>query len=452
VLLLCAVASAWATPDPPAPPAAAVEEARRAVELTESASPAPSAELQEALMNLALAQARAGDYVAAESSYLRVVEMVDASGRRASPRLARAYAGLAATYYAAQRYDLAASSYGRAIALLRRVEGLYDEDQLPLLERQADSLTAINRHEDALRAQRYALRVVARHQGEDSLAYARQLVSLGRWYTRVGAYEASRGALRNAAAVVAGIGGPDSLDLVGPLTAYADNARRWLMDPSLDELTAMDEQRRAMFHDTMLPAPPSLSPSTIASEGQKALERAAAVVAAHPDASPAVSAGVKVQLGDWYQVRQQPERALPYYRQAWQLVGTAPDGGQLRESLFGGPVLLQYDAPGTWNRLAARPPEEVELRVVEVELKVTAQGQPKEARLVGIDVEQRLASQALRAAASAIYRPRLLDGEPVESAGVRFSQPFYVLRESGAKPSAPAPSPPAPAPPAQGGG
>lgn len=413
---------------------------------------APSEELQEALMGLALAQARAGDYVAAESSYLRVIEMIDASGRRANPRLARAYAGLAATYYAAKRYDLAASSCGRAIALLRRTEGLYDAAQLPLLDRQADSLTVLGRNEEALRAHRYALRIVARHEGEDSLAFARQLESLGRWYTRVGAFESSRGVLRNAAGVVAGIGGPDSLDLVGPLTAYADNARRWLMDPSLDELTAMDEQRQSMFHDTMMPAPPTLSRTTIASEGQKALERAAAVVAAHPDASPALSAGVKVQLGDWYQVRQQPARALPYYRQAWQTVDTAADGASLRESLFGAPVLLQYDAPDSWNRLAARPPEEVEMRVVEVELTVNPQGQPKETRVVGVDVEQRLASQALRAAASAIYRPRLVDGEPVASPGVRFSQPFYVLRESSAPPPAPTQSSPTAATPPQGGG
>ena len=431
---------------------AAVEQARRVVDLSGPASTASSEELQVALMNLALAQNRAGDYPAAESNYLRVIDTIEASGRRSSPRLARAYAGLAATYYAARRYDLAAASYKHAIALLRRTAGLYEEAQLPLLDKQADALTEVGRTDEALRAHRYALRVVAHHQGEESLAYARQLEALGRWYTRVGAYEASRGTLRNAAEVVTDAGGPDSLDLIGPLTAYAENARRWLMDPSLEEMTAMDEQRRSMFQDSMMPAPPRLSPSTIASEGQKALERAAAIVAAHPDASSALSVGVKVQLGDWYQVRQQPDRALPYYRQAWQAVGATPDGGKLRESLFGGPVLLQYDAPGSWNRLAARPADEVELRVVEVELSVTAQGLPRDPRIVGIDAEQRLASQALRAAASAIYRPRLVDGEPVATAGVRFNQPFYVQREPAPPPAAPVPSPATPPPPVQGGG
>jgi hypothetical protein len=74
----------------------------------------------------------------------------------------------------------------------------------------------------------------------------------------------------------------------------------------------------------------------------------------------------------------------------------------------------------------------------------------KDARVVGVDVEQRLASQALRAAVTAIYRPRLVDSEPVASAGVRFTQPFYVLRET--EPAGQTGPPPPSAPPPQGGG
>lgn len=427
--------------------AGAAAQAGRIVELTERTSPVPAEELQVALMNLALAQHRAGDYVAAETSYLRVIDLIETSGRRASPRLARAYAGLATTYYAARRYDLAATSFERAIALNRRAEGLYNPGQLPLLDKQANTLTELGRAEEAQRARRYALRVVARNHGEQSLEFARELESLGRWYTRVGSYDASRSTLRGAAEIVVEIGGPNSLDLLGPLTGVAENARQWLRDPALEATTAADEQRRAMFQDAVMPAPPSLSPSTIAAEGQKALERAASIVATHPDASPALAAGVQVQLGDWYQVRQQPERALPFYRQAWQSTGRAPDGAQLRQSLFGGPVLLQYDVPAGWNRYAARAPTEAELRYVELQLTVTTQGRPRDPRPVGTDDEQRLVNQALRAIGTASYRPRLVDGEPVETTGVRFTQPFYVLRE--AEPAAAAPLPAKP--PAQGG-
>jgi hypothetical protein len=43
-----------------------------------------------------------------------------------------------------------------------------------------------------------------------------------------------------------------------------------------------------------------------------------------------------------------------------------------------------------------------------------------------------------RAAATARYRPRIVDGEPQATGGVRFLQPWYVLRDKDA--------------PAQGGG
>ena len=409
--------------------AAAVEQGRKVVELTGGPGSGHDEELQVALMNLALAQQRAGDYVAAEAGFQRVIQLIESSGRLTSPRLARAYAGLGVTYHAARRFDLAATSLERAIALSRRAEGLFNEDQLPLLEKQADALTEIGRVEDALLAHRYALRIVGRHEGERSLAFARQIESIGRWYSRVRSYEAARATLRGAAGLAESIAGPGTTALVGPLTGIADNARRWLTDPIIRELGSADDQRSSMFHDPTMPAPPSLSPGTIAAEGLKALERAAAIVDAHPDASPALVAGVHSQLGDWHTARQAPERARPSYLRAWQAAGAAPDGARLQQSLFGAPQLIRYVPPDNWDRYARRPPEEVERLDVELELTVTADGGIRDARAVTGDGDEKLTNTALRAAETARYRPRLVDGRPADTPGVRFVQPFYVLRE-----------------------
>jgi TonB family protein len=417
---------------------AAVEQGRKVVELTGRQDTGNGEELQVALMNLALAQQRAGDYVAAEAGYRRVIDLIEASGRTTSPRLARAYAGLGLTYHAARRFDVAATSLGRAIALNRRAEGLFNEEQLPLLEKQADALTELGRFEEALLAQRYALRVVARHQGERSLAFAQQSEAIGRWYTRVRSFEAGRATLQRTADLVESLEGPTTIALVGPLTGIADNARRWLTDPLIRELDAADAQRGSMFHDPVMPAPLSLSPSTIATEGLKALERAAAIVDAHPDAAPALVAGVHSQLGDWHTARQAPDRARPSYLRAWQAAGTAPDGPRLQQALFGTPQLIRYTPPESWDRYAGRPAEEIERRDVEIELTVKADGGVSGARVVTGGEDERLGSQALRAAETARYRPRLVDGQPADTPGVRMVQPFYVLRDD--------------PPPAQGGG
>jgi hypothetical protein len=291
---------------------------------------------------------------------------------------------------------------------------------------------------------------VGRRHGERSVPYARELESLGRWYTRVGSYEASRATLRKSVELFAALSGPSSNDLVGPLTALGENARRWLQDPQFLAAAAAGPERGVLFQDTPMPAPPTLSPGTVASEGQKALEAAASIAGGNPDAPPALVAGVRAQLGDWYVVREQPGKAMPHYRQAWQVAGAAADGEALRQSLFGAPQLLEYQAPSNWNRYAQRAPDEVEIRHVELELTVTAQGGVRDPRAVGGTDEQRLVAQALRAVQTASYRPRLVAGEPAETTGLSFTQPFYVLREAeAARPTESAP--PAP-PPAQGGG
>jgi tetratricopeptide (TPR) repeat protein len=429
---------------------AAVEQARRVVELTEREPAASPDELQVALMNLAVVQQLADDYVSAEATYRRVIELIEASGRLTRPRLARAYAGLAVTYHAAGRHDLAADAFEHAIALNRRAEGLFNEGQLPLLEKHADALTELGRVEEAKLAHRYALQVVGRRHGERSLPYARQFESLGRWYTRVGAYEASRATLRQATQLTGSIEGADTAALVGPLTAYAENARRWLLDPQWRETGSVDESRRAMFHDQSMLPPSSLSSGTIAAEGLKALEAAARIVDADTNASPALVAGVHAQLGDWEMARRQPERAVPQYQRAWEAAGAGADGASLRQALFGAPVLIRYLVPDYWDRYARRPPEEVERRNVEIELTVTAAGIAADARVLADAGDERLAAQAMKALETAVYRPRLADGTAVATEGVRFVQPFYVLREAATP--VPEPAPPPPPPPPQGGG
>ncbi len=418
----------------------AVVEARRLVEAA-SQHPESGEDLQVAYMNLAVAQYLAGDYVGAEASYQRVIEQVEASGRLTNPRLARAQAGLATTYYAGKRYDLAVQHFDRAVALSRRSEGLFNEAQLPLLEKYANALTEVGRFQDALKVQRYALRVVERKYGAASLRYASQLESLGRWYTQVREYESSRAVLRRAIELVEDAKGENAAELIGPLTALSDNDRRQLLDPRAQDLTTADEQRRAIFQEPMAPVGVSLSSSTVASEGQRALERAVAIASGRPDPNPAQLAGLRAQLGDWYQSRQQFDKALPIYQQAWTTaVGQTLDGKPLTEQLFGRPVLLHYVPPDSWDRYFGRPAGEATVRNTAVEVTVTAQGRVTGPKVVDDGGDPKLGAHTARAAQSARYRPRFENGQPVETPGVRIDQPFYVLVEKEPEPAASKPA------------
>jgi hypothetical protein len=209
-----------------------------------------------------------------------------------------------------------------------------------------------------------------------------------------------------------------------------DTARRWLLDPDALQQSSPDEGRSQLLHEQGTASLPELSPASVAAEGQRALERAAAIVTQQAEPEPQKVAEVLTQLGDWYQSRQQHDRAITTYRQAYAAASRVElDGRPMQEVIYGQPVLLFYYAPDGWARYRSRPPEERELRQAELELTVTADGRTKARKILDDSGDSRRGAQAERAAESAIYRPRWAAGEPVETAGIRFVQPFYVLSD-----------------------
>jgi TonB family protein len=62
---------------------------------------------------------------------------------------------------------------------------------------------------------------------------------------------------------------------------------------------------------------------------------------------------------------------------------------------------------------------------VEVELTVTAEGRVRDAEVVANDGSPKMAEAALDAAETARYRPRLMEGKPLETADVKFAQTYF---------------------------
>jgi tetratricopeptide (TPR) repeat protein len=416
--------------------AAAVPVALRVVEQTEAHFGPDHPEMQVALMNLATAQRLAGDSVGAEVSYQRVIALIEDEGKLASPRLARAEAGLATTYHAAKRHDVAVTHFERALALNRRSEGLFNTEQLPLLASYADSLTQLQRYQDALNAQEYAMRIAERQYGKNDPRLAPVLESVGRWLVGLGAYDPGRQRIRRAITLVEDARGPNDAALIGPLTALAESYRRQVLEPGAGGSSY--EPIAPTGPEGFGSPPPTLSadggPSAamLSHEGLRALERANAIADGLPAASPALLADVRTQLGDWYQTRLQHERALPYYEQAWRAAQQVQHAGTtLAEYLFGSAVLLHYVPPGYANpeRLRRVPYDQIETRFVEVAVDVSEQGRVRDPRIVSNQGTERMGVDAVEAAATARYRPRLVDGKPVASSGVTFRQGYRTLRQ-----------------------
>jgi tetratricopeptide (TPR) repeat protein len=432
---------------------AALPYAERVLQLAEQAAPSPTDEtVQVALMNLGMTQNLADDYVAAESTYLRVIDLVQRSGRTQHARLARAYAGLATAYHEGNRHDLAVASFDQAIALTRRHDGVLTEQQVPLLEQYIDSLTELGRYEDAVNVQRYLLRIATRKHGADSIELVPRLEQIGRWYASVGAYDASRRTLKHAIEIAESAAGEDAPQLVGPLLALALCNRRQMLDPAQQAAGPDNDSNPAFGSPDSIDVPFGLTPRMMASEGEAALLRAAAITQKMPDPTPVLVTTVRVQLGDWYQLRGQPERALPHYLEGVQAAGRISEltaGKTYVEALFGAPVLLHIVRPEGWNRYAQRPAAEIEVRNIEVEAEVSAQGQVVATKVIDDAGDVKRGEKTAAALGAARFRPRFEHGQPAATSGVRFNQPWILLLPPPEKPDdAPKPVDAPPATPA----
>jgi tetratricopeptide (TPR) repeat protein len=420
---------------------AAVPFAQRVLQLAEAEARTPAdEEVQVALMNLAMTQYLAGDYVAAEATYTRAIEAVQTSGRSLHARLARAYAGLAAAYHETNRHDLAVQSFQQAVALTRRHEGLLTEAQVPLLEKYIDSLTELGRYPEALQGYKYVMRIATRKHGDNSPALAPTLERIGRWYTRVGLYEQARRTLHRAIQLVEAGEGARSPKLIGPLTALAACNRRQLIDPKQELFSSPDAERATLYHEPGLGTPSTVSSTALTSEGERALLRAAEIADARADTSPVQVVDVRTQVGDWYQSRGLAQRALPNYQKAWMAASRIKqphEGRPVVEALFGQPVLLQIVRPEGWDKFASRSPEEVETRSVVVELTVSEEGLAEQLKVIDDSGDERRAQKTTEALQTARYRPRMENGQPVATTGISFTQPWILPlpTEENARPS-----------------
>jgi tetratricopeptide (TPR) repeat protein len=410
--------------------AVAVPFAQRVLQLAEADARTPvDEEVQVALMNLAMTQYLAGDYVGAEATYSRAIEVVETSGRSLHARLARAYAGRAAAYHETNRHDLAVQNFQQAVALTRRHEGLLTEAQVPLLEKYIDSLTQLGRYPEALQGYKYVMRIATRKHGDNSPALAPTLERIGRWYTQVGLYEQARRTLHRAIQLVEIGEGPQSPKLIGPLTALAACNRRQLIDPKQALFSTPDAERATLYHEPGLGPTSTVSSTALTSEGERALLRAADIAEARADTSPVQVVDVRTQVGDWYQSRGLAQRALPNYQKAWLAASRIKqplEGRPIVEALFGQPVLLQIVRPDGWDKFASRDPEEVETRSVVVELTVNEEGLAKQLKIIDDSGDERRAQKTTEALQTARYRPRMENGQPVATTGISFTQPWIL--------------------------
>jgi TonB family protein len=398
-------------------------------------------ELAEALSLLGNAQLGKADFVAAEAAFKEALDILEPRLGAGSTKLLDPLRGLGYTLAASGKHRDAIAPLDRALLIARRGHGLFDASQQGLLRQLAASLTKTGRSAEAERHINYLVQIAERTYGRKDPRQVPVLIFAGDWYADTGNFMMARAIYRHALGIVENKLGANDVAAVDPLRAVARSYTQELYYSTLGIKLPSRERAPADADGTSNES--KVNPRYLPSDGEKALERALKILETPAASGDEALVPTLLQFGDWYQVKHQPDKAMRYYRRAAALsaqatpepvatpVATAAatsSGVPQEPPPLSFPVRVYYPMPSQATRLTTLPPEQVDETFVEVQFTVTNEGDVENAKITDQNGTQRQASEALQAIRAARYRPKFVNGEPVETAGMTNREIFRTRK------------------------
>jgi TonB family protein len=404
---------------------AAVEEARRLVQQARANTDQPLV-LANALTLLGNAQLGSEDKASAEPSYREALQIIETQGAAAGATMLDPLRGLGYTLALLDRHEEAIPYLERSLIIGRRSYGLFDMSQQGALRQLAASLTQTGKVVDAEKQMLYLQRVGERTYGDRDPRMSPVLCVIGDWYVDTGNFMLGRDRYREALQIVERKLGKNDLGAVEPLRSLG---RSYMQEIYFLTQGYQPLRERAPL-DPEGNEPKGINPKYISSDGEKALERALAIIESHPETPPILLTDTLIQLGDWFQVKHQPEKALAHYRRAATMVPSIDTSIATNVAPLSFPVRIYYPMPPLAMRNRQLSPEQIDEKFVAVQFTVTGTGDVQDAKVIEQNGTSRQASEALQAIRASRYRPKFVNGEPVDTVGVINREVFKMRKPS----------------------
>ena len=423
---------------------AAISAGEQLVAAARAQTPQEPLALAEALSLLGNAQFGAKDYIAAEKAFTESLQTVEQHAGGASVKLLDPLRGLGYTLAAAGRHNEAVPQLERAVLIDRRSHGLYDIGQQTMLRQLAESLSKLGRVDEAERHIMYLVQLAERVYGRRDPRQVPILCFVGGWRADAGDFVGARAIYRHALALVDQKLGPKDPAAVKPLRALAESYTQEVYYSTLGIKTQGPRMPTDATGDSNESKP--LNPRYLGNEGADVLERAMTILEAQPPSAHDTLVQTLIQAGDWYQIKHQPEKALPYYRRAAALnatlggaaetppaettTTTTPTAATSEPAPLSFPVRVYYPSPTRVTRTTLLPAEQVNERFVEVQFTVTNSGEVSDAKVTDANGTPREVSETLQAIRAARFRPKFVNGEPVATTGMTNREVFRTRKET----------------------
>jgi tetratricopeptide (TPR) repeat protein len=323
--------------------------------------------------------------------------------------------GLGATYFATGQYEDASLILKRALDLSRNLDGLFNLGQMSILDPLIESLVALDRYDEADRAYDYSIRVAETAYGKADFHVLRPLDRSAHWQERMGRYTTARVLYARALQIAEQAQGGTSIRTVDPLEGIARTYR-------LEFLNGGDSnQTQASSADPFAPAP-ELDPAVANSQrlnpdGERAIFLALRAIDKAQPVDHMRRGVALVELGDWYVSGGVLPRGLQAYREAWKEFEL---GGST--AVLAAPRQLAYRAPLSSVTRTKADRDNMEEHFVEASFTVTKDGRTTDVITSDSDATESQQKVVLAALRKARYAPRLENGEPADTPGVKFRE------------------------------
>jgi TonB family protein len=380
-------------------PAAPVDPVKAGEQLLKSNTAqygARSMQVAEAHLDLANAQRQAKDYDKAAESYLAAVEAYRSVDGPFTPLAIGPLTSLGDNYHDADDDTNAIAAYSEARTVSRRAYGLHNTQQIELLDRMSRSLLDLNQLSEAEAQQVEALRLVQRAYPPGSDEVLEAIYKYAEWLGDRQYIQLQRDQYSRALRVIRSTYGENDARQVKPLLGIGNSYR---------------EERNP------------------ASMGIGALEEARKLLEAQPERDPAAMAMTLRDIGDWAVAFGKMGYSGTEYQRAWQLLGSAPNGDELRRQWFTGANYVLYE-PISPRGLSTDP--EALSGHVTVSFDIDRAGNTQNVMLVESDPPGLKDEAVLRHIRRSRFRPVLDNGAVVVGKSLAIQVKFRYLLEPAA--------------------
>lgn len=390
--------------------------AERLIALTEEQYGKDGRALVNPLTNLGTTQLRLQNYAAAELAYRRAVNLLEAAATSTDRAFVKPLHGLGMTYLAAGQPADAVIALKRALDLSRNLDGLFNLDQRSILEPLIAAYVAANRLTDAEKEHEYALRIAEQNFGSNDARMLEPLDTYARWLEYVGRYASARERHYRALGLAEDKIGRASVATVTPLRGIARTYRlEFVNGAEVVEVPTTD----ATFGSMSESRPVGLNPN-----GEIALSNALQILTKQEPRDHLAKAQVEMELGDWYVTSESSREARVAYRKAWEDFKTAGTTAPLDT-----PRQLAYRPPqASLARFRGGDIDDFEEKYVEVVFNVKQSGDVTDVKVRASDAPESNQRTVANAVRRAIYAPRIVDGEMVDTPDVTLREQLLIKK------------------------